>query len=273
MKYHILFSDMDGTLLNDKKEISEALYEKIEQFTKKGGKLVLSSGRPLAGILKTKEQLGLSYPGMYLIAYNGAMIYDCQKEEAVFEKRLPFEYVEQVMKIAAECGVHCQTYSDTHIITERETKELQAYRKHIPMPYQVVKNAARYLESISQKPFKLIAIESQPEKLKHLNEELLKRLEGKIHTVFSANNYLEIIHKDVSKGNAIRILCDQLKVPIEGTVAAGDAANDISMLKTAGIGVAMKNATEETKEAADYVTEKTNNEDGMLEIFERWLEM
>lgn len=271
MKCNILFSDMDGTLLNDKKEISPQVYEAIDKFTKNGGKLVLSSGRPLDSILKTKEKLGLNYPGMYVIAYNGALVYDCQENKPIFEQKLPIDYVNQAMEIAGNKKVHCQTYSDTHIVVEKDTKELQIYREHIHMPYIVVKNAGEYLRTLEIEPYKLIAIELTPEKLEDFRKELTEKMQGKIHAIYSSVKYLEIIHKNASKGNAVKFLCDYLQIPIHQAVAAGDAANDISMLKAAGVGVAMKNATEDTKEAADYITKKTNNEDGILELFENWL--
>lgn len=271
MKCKILFTDMDGTLLNDEKKISKKVYHAIDRFTKAGGRVVLSSGRPLNSILETKNGLGLSYPGMYVIAYNGALVYDCQAESPVFEKRLLLDYVNQTMEIAGEFGIHCHTYSDTHIVSERETGELSQYRKHIHLPCRIVENAAEYLKSIHMEPYKLIAIDNEPYKLEALKQEFEKRMHGKIHTVYSAKNYLEVIHKDASKGNAVKFLCNYLQIPIEAAVAAGDAANDISMLEAAGVGVAMKNATRDTKQAADYVTKYTNNEDGILEIFDRWM--
>lgn len=273
MKDKILFTDMDGTLLNDDKEISEEVYQAIDRFTKAGGRLVLSSGRPLSSILETKDRLGLSYPGMYVIAYNGALVYDCQADKPVFEKKLSLEVVRQAMDIAREFGIHCQTYSNTHILAEQNSKELLAYRKHIHLPYRITEDVAEYLKAMGMEPYKLIAIENVPEKLEELKQALSKRLNEKIHAIYSAKNYLEIIHKDASKGNGVRFLCEYLKIPIEAAVAAGDAANDISMLKAAGTGVAMKNATQDTKQAADYVTEHTNNEDGILELFDRWLDV
>lgn len=272
MKCKILFTDMDGTLLNDEKEISKNVYQAIDRFTGAGGRVVLSSGRPLNSILETKDRLGLSYPGMYVIAYNGALVYDCQAERPIFEKKLSIDYVNQTMDTAREFGIHCQTYSDTHILAERDSRELEAYRKHICLPRMIVEDVAEYLKSIGMEPYKLIAIENAPNKLEELKQELSKRLCGKIHALYSAKNYLEIIHKDASKGNAVGFLCEYLGIPIEATVAAGDAANDISMLKAAGVGVAMKNATQDTKQVADYVTEHTNNEDGILELFDRWME-
>ena len=133
---------MDGTLLNDEKEISKKVHQAIDRYTEAGGRVVLSSGRPLKSILETKNRLGLSYPGMYVIAYNGALVYDCQADEPVLKKRLPIDYVNQVMNIAKEFEIHCQTYSDTHILAERESRELSQYRKHIHLPYRIVGNVA-----------------------------------------------------------------------------------------------------------------------------------
>lgn len=271
MKCNILFTDMDGTLLDDEKKISGQVYEAIDRFTNAGGRVVLSSGRPLASILETKDRLGLNYPGMYVIAYNGALVYDCRQEKPILEQRIPLDYVSESMGIAKKMKVHCQTYSDSHIIVEKDSVELQLYRQNIHMPYVVVEDAAKYLQSLHIQPYKLIAIELNPKKLEAFRKELIAGLQGKVHGIYSSKKYLEIIHKDASKGRAVAFLCDYLGIPIKQAAAAGDAANDIAMLQAAGVGVAMKNATLETKAAADYITERTNNEDGILEVFEKWL--
>ena len=82
---------------------------------------------------------------------------------------------------------------------------------------------------------------------------------------------MECCMKDASKGKAVEFLCDYLGIPIAESVACGDAANDISMIKAAGIGVAMQNATDDAKLSADYITSNTNNCDGIKEVLEKFL--
>lgn len=271
MKCDILFSDMDGTLLDDNKEISAEISEAIHLFTKRGGRLVLSSGRPLVSILETKEKLGLNYPGMYVIAYNGALVYDCQKKKPVYEKKLPIEDVEKVLALAGKRGLHCHTYSDTHIVAERETEELRFYREHIHMPYVIAESAGEYLRALQAEPYKMLAISFQKDRLEEFRQAVLEMMPSKVQALYSTEKYLELMPFCASKGAAVRFLCDLFLIPLDRAAAAGDAANDISMLREAGVSVAMKNATKETKEAATYVSMKTNNEAGILEVFEKWL--
>ena len=100
---------------------------------------------------------------------------------------------------------------------------------------------------------------------------MLEEYPQQLDAFFSCEQYLEIIPRGLSKGNVLVQLAQRLGIPIENTVAAGDAANDLSMLRAAGIGVAMCNGTDEAKAAADAVTCRDNNHDGIAEIIEKYL--
>lgn len=275
MKYPIFFSDMDGTLLDDSKNISDAVYHAIDDYTKAGGRLVLSSGRPIDSILETKEKLKLSYSNMYVIAYNGGMLYDCDAKRTLLEEHISLSDIQTVLNLAREMGIHCQTYSDTHILSESDNDYICAYRKNIHLPLLVKKEIPAYLTSINQTPFKLLAIDKDRQILDKFNMAVEKETNQRLYALYSAKYpdviYSEIIPKQTSKGRAIAFLCDYLHIPAQNSVAAGDAGNDSSMLQAAGIGIAMKNAEASVKAIADYVTTKTNNEDGILEVFEKWL--
>lgn len=93
---------------------------------------------------------------------------------------------------------------------------------------------------------------------------------GKCSSFFSCKEYLEYCPLGANKGYGVEFLCDFLGVPIENAVAVGDEENDISMIRNAGVGVAMKNALQIVKDAADYVTEHNNNEDGVTEVIEKF---
>lgn len=270
---HIVFSDMDGTLLDDNKNISPAIYEKIIDFTSKGGRLVLSSGRPVDSIIETAKRLQLLLPNTYIISNNGALVYDVEAGKPILEVRVPLDYVKEISQIAKGMDVHVQTYTDDTIVSPADDFEVEFYRRTIKMPYIVSEDITAPL---TKPPYKLlgvhimedISLPSENDKLCKLKDAIDGKFADKMHTFFSNVNYLECCMKDASKGNAVRFLCDYLNIPIENAVAAGDAANDISMLQAAGHGVAMINGTEDTKKAADYITKQDNNHDGFLEVFD-----
>lgn len=263
----IIFSDMDGTLLDDKKNLSPRIYVAIDSFTAQGGRFVLSSGRPLASILETKEKLGLNLPGTFVIAYNGALVYDCEQEKPIWEQRVPYDYVKKVLELAEECDVHAHTYTDDNIISPKDDEELAYYREHIHMPAIITDDI---ISALDKEPFKLILIQLDgADKLEAFRNTLESRAGDKLHTFYSSSVYLECCMKEASKGNAVRFLCSHLGIDVKNSIAAGDAANDISMLQAAGCGVCMCNGTEGTKAEADYVTKKDNNHDGFLEIFDK----
>ena len=155
-KNRIIFSDMDGTLLDDRKNLSPRIYEAIDNFTAQGGRFVLSSGRPLASILETREKLGLNFPGTFVIAYNGALVYDCEQEKSIWEQRVPYNYVKKVLQLSNECDVHAHTYTDNSIISPKDNEELAYYREHIHMPAIITDDI---ISALDKEPFKLILIQ------------------------------------------------------------------------------------------------------------------
>ncbi len=266
-KNRIIFSDMDGTLLDDRKNLSPRIYEAIDNFTAQGGRFVLSSGRPLASILETREKLGLNFPGTFVIAYNGALVYDCEQEKSIWEQRVPYNYVKKVLQLSNECDVHAHTYTDNSIISPKDNEELAYYREHIHMPAIITDDI---ISALDKEPFKLILIQLDgKDKLEAFRNTLESRTGDKLHTFYSSSVYLECCMKEASKGNAIRFLCGHLGIDITNSIAAGDAANDISMLQAAGYGVCMCNGTEDAKAVADYVTKSDNNHNGFMEIFDK----
>ena len=266
-KNRIIFSDMDGTLLDDRKNLSPRIYEAIDNFTAQGGRFVLSSGRPLASILETREKLGLNFPGTFVIAYNGALVYDCEQEKSIWEQRVPYNYVKKVLQLSNECDVHAHTYTDNSIISPKDNEELAYYREHIHMPAIITDDI---ISALDKEPFKLILIQLDgKDKLEAFRNTLESRTGDKLHTFYSSSVYLECCMKEASKGNAIRFLCGHLGIDIKNSIAAGDAANDISMLQAAGYGVCMCNGTEDAKAVADYVTKSDNNHNGFMEIFDK----
>lgn len=271
MRKKILFLDLDGTLLNDAKQITQGNREALRKALEAGHKVVIATGRAMASAVKQNLQLGLTEPGCYIIAYNGGMILDSHTGQIIFQKMLPGDLAFRIMQIAREQGVHIQTYDAEGVVLESWAVDagLEHYCNGSKLPYRVVEDLA---EELRQDVPKVLAIDLHDRRpMEALSETVMQAFGQQVDCYFSCGEYLEIVPKGVNKGNAIAWMCQNLGVAIADSIACGDADNDLAMIRTAGIGVAMANGTDEAKAAADYVTEQDNNHDGIAEVVEKFL--
>ena len=258
----ILFTDLDGTLLNSNKTIGDYTREVLGKWCQAGHKLVLCSGRAIDSIQSVKESLHLDFPGMYLIGYNGGQIYDYDRKESLYKITLTLKQTDHIMKEAAKAGIHVHTYSDTHIITPRENEELVYYQRAITSPVIVCENV---LDVLKEGPCKCLAVEiKDTDRLENFRLSLLPWAEKEgISMIYSNPNYLEFFPSASGKGTSVKILCELLGINPYFSIAAGDAQNDISMIEAAGMGIAMKNGSEDVKMAATTITSFDNDHDGL----------
>ena len=265
----ILFTDLDGTLLNNRSQIDEEMKQALKDMTSKGHYLVLSSGRPLDSILEVKRLAEIDFPNVYIIASNGAVIFNCDKEEIVHEIRVSYEDVTNVWNFAKEQNAHVQTYTDDSIITALEDEEIAFYRQRIHLPLILSDTP---LEILKQPPHKLLFIDLHDHNRLAGIQSMLEAAYGKrLQTVFSNPYYLEVFAKEAGKGNSLKYLCDYLNIPITISYAAGDAENDLSMLQAAGCAIVMCNGTGELKKHADIITNRSNNECGLADIIYEYI--
>lgn len=267
----ILFSDLDGTLLDDDKNVSAEDLGSINEMIEAGHRFVIATGRPLYSAKVVARELDLYRDGIFLACSNGGLIYDCGAERTISASTLDTDTVRVLFDHATKEGIHIHTYTDDYVVSLRETPELIGYTKAIKMPYMLLE---RIPEDLPAPPPKLIVM-SIKENSRAILEDFKKRhaglVQGKAHSVFSNNWLLEYLPPGVSKGNALRRLCSMMDIPVEDSIAAGDEANDIPMLDAAGLGIVMKNGTAEARSHAKYVTERTNNESGISEIIRKFI--
>lgn len=257
----ILFTDLDGTLLNNNSVVSSYTKEILDKFTGAGNILVLSSGRPLDSILEVKEKAGLNYKGMFVVAYNGCLIYDCDSKKSVYELRVPMELVDIIQDEAISRKIHIQTYTLGEVVSGREDEEIKFYREKVHLPL-IVSN--RLKDALKEAPFKMLSIDLKNHEYHAEFEKYLNDHYGDyIKTLFSNEFYLEIFNRTGGKGEAIDYFIDRFNLERNDVYAAGDADNDLSMILAAGIGIGMKNGSDRVKAASDIVTEYTNDEDGL----------
>lgn len=270
MEKRMLFMDLDGTLLDDRKEITPGNRQALEQALQRGHGVIITTGRPLKSAMEQARKLGFDKPGCYLIAYNGAVIFDWAWEKQIFARTLTIPTVQKVFDHVNPLGIHVQTYDEWTVLVEPRCDDaaVRRYCSLINMEHRVIGDVHTDLK---EEPVKVLVIDydDQTELLK-VEAWLREEMADIVDCFFSCDQYLEVVPKGMSKGEAVVMLCRMLEIPVQNAVAVGDAANDLSMIQMAGIGVAMANGTEEVKSVADYITKRDNNHDGIAEVVERF---
>lgn len=262
---HLFFTDLDGTLLTDEKNISSKTMEAIDAYISAGNKFIIASGRPFNNIRDVLKRTGLDrYQNLLLICYNGSVIYDCGAEKYLVDLRLDPKDVLHIIDTAEEMGIHCQTYSSKKVVSRHQGIETDYYTKQTQLEYIFDRDILSHLD---EAPRKALAISmDHREKLEQLKEKLAPWMEGKLTTVFSCPEYLEFVDYRSGKGNAVRYVCDLYHIPVTDAYAAGDANNDLSMLQAVGNSIAMVNGSNEVKAISSIITEEDNNHDGLAGI-------
>ena len=272
----LLFTDLDGTLLTDDKQILDDDMKAIEGMLELGHKLVLCTGRPLASAKQLAQKYGFDKPGFFLVSFNGGLIYDYATEKAILTRYIPVEEVKFIMDAAHRYGMHAHTYSGDYVVSEYETEQLKTYCRLMKMDYIVVKDIREYygdfINVVVKPPIKVnIITPFDHSSLVDFRAEMRKTTAGKLFDVFSKPEMLEFSHMQSNKGDAVRFMAEYYKVPLEDTIAVGDEENDCPMIEAAGVGVAVANASPVAKDIADYVTANDNNHSAIAEVIEKFV--
>ncbi len=268
MDSKILFTDLDQTLLNNDKSISQENLEAITKMLERGHYFILVTGRPIATGKIVVKELGMTKPGCYMVAFNGAVIYDCAADRILAERTMPMEVMREIIDEAHKAGIYVQTYQKDTILAENYSRELDFYLNNARMRYRIVPDLYTSLE---KEPYKAILIELEDqEKLLRFQREHM-HLEEKSNSFFSCNQFLEYCPANTDKGSGVHYISYFLNVPMENTIAVGDERNDIAMIRAAHIGVAVQNAHPDLKEVAEYVTEHDNEHGAIAEVIERFI--
>lgn len=271
MERKMFFTDLDETLLTKEKRISAETKEIIRALTDAGHYLALISGRPLDSIIEARGLLPISDHHLYYVANNGGQIVSAETKETICELRLTMEETSYLLSACETAGIHCHAYTDNAIVAKEQTPELTFYQKtiHLPAIYSDPVTAV-----LKKPPFKCLAISSEGRfRLEALRDQLMPWAKGHVALICSTDNLLEMFPASSGKGPALVRLAKYLQIPLSHTMSAGDQDNDISMLQAAGVGVAMCNGSKGAKAAADIVTEKDNNHDGLVPYLKQFFNL
>jgi Cof subfamily protein (haloacid dehalogenase superfamily) len=260
--------DIDGTLLNDKREITPEVKSAIRRAKEKGVKIVITTGRPFHGVKDILAELNLLEDGDYVITFNGALVVRTKDNSEFIRKPLAYEDYLDIERLSRELNVHLHANAADCIYTANRNISKytvnEAFIVDMPLLYRTPEEMTPNLEII-----KCMYID-EPEFLDKVIPQIEERFEDRFTMVRSTPFYYELLNREVSKGQAVIALAIKLGFTQSETMAIGDADNDIAMLEVVGHPVAMGNATENILAVARKVT-KSNNEHGVAHAIEQWV--
>lgn len=270
--YKIVASDLDQTFLNDSHEIPQANVEGIRRLRQMGCLFVPASGRSYKSIMRTFRHLPPELlEGSYVISYNGGCVNRVGQDQPLVSHRLPFERARALFAYGQERGLCMHVYTVTgdlwiYNMVPKEHDYLEGFEVYDLRSDRTL-DFARDIPLIKV----LYVIPGDLEGLHALREGMPRDITDGTETTYSSQRYLEFIPQGISKGGGLSDLADYLGLDLAQTIACGDAENDVQMLRTAGVGVAVATADPAAAAAADYQT-KTGYDQGILpEVIERFL--
>lgn len=266
MKYKLLVLDVDGTLLNDEREISKRTLAALLKVQQMGVRIVLASGRPTYGLMPLAKTLELGNYGGFVLSYNGCQIIKAQNGEILFERRINPEMLPYLEKKARKNGFAIFTYHDDTLITDSQDNE---YIKNEALLNNLkIIREDEFSTAIDFAPCKCMLVSDKEKALIGLEQHWEKRLAGTLDAFRSEPYFLEVVPCGVNKANTLGALLEHLGVTREEVIAVGDGVCDVTMLQLAGMGVAMGHSQDSVKVCADYVT-ASNEEDGVALAVEK----
>lgn len=267
MAKKVLVLDIDGTLTNSKKEITEATKEAIWGAINRGHKVMLASGRPTPGMRRYEEELRLPEFGGYLLSFNGARIVDCETGDVIYQRTLPPSTVPKLYYYAKEHGCGIITYLGDTVLSAFEPDEYIELEARINgLPIQVVEDFPYFVDFEVNK----CLMTAPPEKAALIEKDLQEKFGDRLSIYRSEPFFIEIMPQNVNKATSLSRVLPVVGATREDAICCGDGYNDIAMIEYAGLGVAMGNAQEAVKQAADYVT-TTNDEDGLVHVINEFM--
>ena len=263
MNDKVLVMDLDGTLTNSRKEITEPTKKALIEIQEAGRTVVLASGRPINGVAPLAESLQMDRFGGYMLSFNGARITKCSTGEIIYNRTVPQEIIRPVYEyVKTFPGLDIISYTDTQIISGI-----------CPNKYVEIESGINSMEIISADdfpaflnfPVNKLLVAGKPEILQQLMEPLRANSHVLLNIYRSEPLFLEIMPRNIDKAQSLQKLLNSIGLTADSMICCGDGYNDLSMIEYAGLGVAMENAQPVIKESADFIT-RSNDNAGILHV-------
>ncbi|MDI6600612.1 MAG: HAD family hydrolase [Thermoanaerobacteraceae bacterium] len=258
MKYKLVVTDIDGTLVDNDKQISDVTMRYIDEFRAKGGLFTIATGRGERAARPFIENLKLDVPA---IIFNGGELYH-PETGALYAHYVDKKIFNLVIDWFKDTDLGIVTYHNDRIFISEYKPSHDLYMAQERVEVERIPDI-KEVDEVNK-----ILLVGDIGKARDLMKELEAKTGISINHVQTEDVYLEVLPEGISKGKGLIELCTYLDIPVEKTIAIGDHMNDIDMLKTAGCGIAMENATDEVKKVARYITRK-NTENGVAHVLKQ----
>lgn len=259
----LLALDLDDTLVNSQRIISQANKDAVQAARKKGVIVTFATGRAYSGTRPVCEELGLDE--IPVITFGGAKIVNYPDDKILHQELLTPDMVQEVLAFAEKNDVYAQVYDSDVFCYNKETEESQYYGQRLAVPGKQIDFKSAALDNSAK-----VLLIVQPDKLQDLYAKAVAALGERFHVVSSSSRFVEFYPLGIDKGSALAWLGQYFDVAPEEMLAMGDTGIDAAMLHYAGLGVAVANATAEAKAAADLLTVSAD-EDAVARIIEEYI--
>jgi Cof subfamily protein (haloacid dehalogenase superfamily) len=261
--YKMITIDVDDTLLNDDRLVTPATKAALGAAVQHGVVVTLATGRMFASAKQIASQLNMNVP---LITYQGSLVKNLLDEKVLYERTVPEDVAKFLFNYADHNNLHLQAYREDRLYAKIANDKIKQYSEVARVPYYVETD----FHKLASNPLTKLLFFEDPQVLEEVERDLIKQLGSSVHITKSKPYFLEIIHKEATKGHAVKFLADYYHCDLSEVIAIGDSWNDHEMIEVAGLGVAMGNAVESLKQLADFVA-PSNNEDGVKHVIERFI--
>ncbi|MDX8336955.1 Cof-type HAD-IIB family hydrolase [Candidatus Cetobacterium colombiensis] len=253
--------DLDGTLLNSRKEISKENKDILRKLVEKNVEILIVTGRPYPITKKIAQSLEIP---VTIICYNGARVVDLNSDEVIYEKVLREEEVSKIIDFCKKNKRSLNLFqNDVWYVEDLESYSTKYYKNNSKLEARL-----KSFDSFDNLEMIKTIIIDENKILNEIERELKKILSDSVYFTYSQDKYLEILNKDVNKGITLKKVLENKGIEISECIAFGDAHNDLEMLELAGMGVAMGNAHEVLKSKVQYVTD-TNDNNGVAKFLKQ----
>lgn len=264
----LVIADVDGTLVNDHRELSSYTKSVIERLHEQGILFGVASGRDYLQLLEDNEYWGFDFPFDVTMGMNGGQVYIAESRKLYEYNKLSEETVKSIVEMMDPLDLNPFVYGPDHtMICRRIDSATEASGERNSMQLRVVKEMSEFWE----KPIPKIMYRTTESQMPAVYQWALDHPSDKYQALKTQTTMLEFQDPHINKGTGLQHAVELLGIDLENVVAFGDMSNDNPMLELAGIGVCLKNGAQDTKACADYITDFTNNEDGLAKFVEKSL--
>jgi len=264
MKYKMIVSDYDDTLIGASYSVSDRTRDAVNKYVTAGGRFVLATGRMYPSIRPVAKELNLKGE---IISNQGGMICDIETDKVLFQSGIETGAVIQFLRFLEGRGIICHAYDADNYYVAGPNPFTDIYASYCGVqPVYAYTKLSEHIKTNGIKIIKMIAV-LDPDKIPSLISEAKSIFGNRLLINSSKNWIMEAVSINVSKGAAVKLIAEKYGIRREEIICIGDATNDLTMIEYAGLGVAVDNAVKEIKDAAGYIAPGCD-EDGVAHVIE-----